>query len=489
MKDADLEPTKTSDLDDPHTIAPGITDEAHAQAQAEHKAVPLQPGTDPEWATVVSWSAHTTEFDPAAGKKRLDMRPQNATLASFMDTFEDCLVRYAKHRCTWATQKAAAAYLKQNYYPGTLITDMGFAENHEILYARELQSNYWSHKSMTLFISTSSYLDSHIFYDTSEPIPDGANVTVETSNETPYHAVVKSSSEATCNVVRTGDENCTIIAVPRELCRHRVERSVANVFATGDRLHDSSATQHYMLLQMDWFLEQKRLGIIDETFKSHHIHSDNAGQHFKNTYSARFLTLYRIKYSLGTATWSFGCPGHGKGPWDGLGGTLKNWLGRQAQEFDQQKEPHRTPEDCAKALTCHFGSETWKVSHRNHTISQIVTHYVGPDEIKRDGAHYAVGTNGKVSLDLCRKCEIASFKGARSTYDVWALANEKVGCRRYSCWCYGCTNTPRLKADSKDETSIVKGCMAGSARLEYLELVRTDAAGNRKTRESNVCPR
>lgn len=288
-------------------------------------------------------------------------------------------------------QKAAACRLKQNYYPGTLITDMDFAENYEILYARELQSNYWSHKSMTLFISISSYLDSSEFYDSSSSIPDGASVTVEVKEGIPYHVIVQSSSGDTCNVVRSDDENGAVVAVPCSLCRHHVERSVANVFATGDCLHDSSATQHFMILQMDWFLEQKRLGIINETFTSHHIHSDNAGQHFKNKYSARFLTLYHIKYNLEFATWSFGCPGHGKGPWDGLGETLKNWLGRQAKEMDQQKEPHRTPQDCACALEAHFGSDEWVCTHRNHKISRIVTHYVGPDAIKRDGAHYAVG--------------------------------------------------------------------------------------------------
>jgi hypothetical protein len=260
-----------------------------------------------------------------------------------------------------------------------------------MLYSREFQSNYWSHKSMSLFISISSYIDSDIFFGDHKPIPDGASVTVEDGSSVPYHAVVKSTgTEGFCNVVCTGDENSTVLTVPRAQCRHRVERSIAHVFATGDRLHDSSATQHFMTLQMDWFVKQKHLGTMNETFSKHHIHSDNAGQHFKNKYSARFLTLYQIKYNLDVTTWSFGCPGHGKGAWDGLGGTMKNWLGRQANEMNQQVDPHRTPKDCADALQAHFGSETWQQSHRNNIISSIVIHYVGPDDIKRDGAHYAV---------------------------------------------------------------------------------------------------
>ena len=164
---------------------------------------------------------------------------------------------------------------------------------------------------------------------------------------------------------------------------------------------------------MDWFKEQQASGKLNETFHTHHFHSDNAGQHFKNKYSARFLTLYRIKYGLKFVTWSFGCPGHGKGPWDGLGGTMKNWLARQALEFDQHKEPHRTALDCAEALHAHFGSEAWATAHAKRTISKCVIHYVTEGAIKRDGAHYAVDEEGCVSLEESKHCEIASFTGPR----------------------------------------------------------------------------
>ena len=85
-----------------------------------------------------AWAAHTTKYDDAAGKKRLDMRPQRAQLAAYMDVFEAALIKYAKHRCTWARQKLAATLLSQNIGPGVLVTNMDFAESFSILYAREL---------------------------------------------------------------------------------------------------------------------------------------------------------------------------------------------------------------------------------------------------------------------------------------------------------------------------------------------------------------
>ena len=205
-------------------------------------------------------------------------------------------------------QREASTWLRQNYYPHTLLTDMDFAENYEILYACELQSNYWSHKSTTFFISISSYLDSNIFYHKRDPILDNEFVTVETPNMTPYHATVISTMGSYC-VVGCTDCDGTEVQVPHAQCHHHVEMSVANRFATGYHLHDLCVTQHYMGLQIEWFVEQQKNGIINKTFKMCYFHSNNAGQHFKNKYSARYLSIYVIKYDLDLVTWSFGCSG------------------------------------------------------------------------------------------------------------------------------------------------------------------------------------
>ena len=62
---------------------------------------------------------------------------------------------------------------------------------------------------------------------------------------------------------------------------------MAYIFTAGDHLHDSRATQHYMLALYDH--NSKSSNVHGEVFHSHWFHSDNAGQHFKNKHSIRFL--------------------------------------------------------------------------------------------------------------------------------------------------------------------------------------------------------
>jgi hypothetical protein len=57
-----------------------------------------------------------------------------------------------------------------------------------------------------------------------------------------------------------------------------------------------------------------------------HCHSDNAGQHFKNTGALEFfMHLMHLRGGAGKCSYvySFGAPGHGKGVYDGLGGSMK----------------------------------------------------------------------------------------------------------------------------------------------------------------------
>ena len=56
-----------------------------------------------------------------------------------------------------------------------------------------------------------------------------------------------------------------------------------------------------------------------------HQHSDNASQHLKNTEVFDFLTCLHNQVALFAGyVYTFGAPGHGKGPWDGIGGQWKN---------------------------------------------------------------------------------------------------------------------------------------------------------------------
>ncbi len=57
------------------------------------------------------------------------------------------------------------------------------------------------------------------------------------------------------------------------------------------------------------------------------MHSCNASQHFKTVKALHWLSHLKERFPwLRTVRWCFGCPGHGKGPWDGIGAVIKSQL-------------------------------------------------------------------------------------------------------------------------------------------------------------------
>ena len=175
----------------------------------------LSPEVHKLWSTRVAWSAHKSErddvdvpesagrssragdddddadyeFDDGAaagsvgGRKRTDLRMYSAQLWEFLDHFEFTFVKYAQHHETLEKQKREHLQLDRTYRPGTLVGDIDFAENYDIIHGREIQSQHWSHKQLTLFISIVSYLVRADFEAKVGKIPKGEKVTVETMGE------------------------------------------------------------------------------------------------------------------------------------------------------------------------------------------------------------------------------------------------------------------------------------------------------------------
>ena len=89
---------------------------------------------------------------------------------------------------------------------------------------------------------------------------------------------------------------------------------------------DTYSTTAFLNDKLKWISENVR----DEQFTTLFIHYDNASQHFKNSKTLYWLSkrpssTKRRNGSLSQlkkCQWSFGAPGHGKGVWDGLGGTV-----------------------------------------------------------------------------------------------------------------------------------------------------------------------
>lgn len=99
------------------------------------------------------------------------------------------------------------------------------------------------------------------------------------------------------------DQHGKLTYHPRRDLHRRVWVRKAYVGFSDDRKHDSWATQHFL----DRIVAHaQHLG----KFSALHLHSDNAAQHFKNSKSKNWLSL-QLKSGIASATWSYGCPGHG----------------------------------------------------------------------------------------------------------------------------------------------------------------------------------
>ena len=154
-----------------------------------------------------------------------------------------------------------------------------------------LQSMYWVLRSCSIFISIASVLDPNIYYG-AYSIKEEDEVTVEIPGRSAFWAeVIKVEKIGAHKWYTVQDENGTITdKLSRACIFKRVWVSIAYVGFTGDKKHDSYATQHFMdkcFQDIHARLERRYPGY---TFPKAAIHSDNAASHFKNSRSKHWLS-------------------------------------------------------------------------------------------------------------------------------------------------------------------------------------------------------
>jgi hypothetical protein len=81
----------------------------------------------------------------------------------------------------------------------------------------------------------------------------------------------------------------------------------------------------------------------------------------------------------------YGCPGHGKGPWDGLGAMAKTKVTSDLTDGNVQTPSGciTSPLEVAQHLRAQFCSRQWKKKRINMKINQVVVMYLDADEIVR----------------------------------------------------------------------------------------------------------
>ena len=113
--------------------------------------------------------------------------------------------------------------------------------------------------------------------------------------------------------------------VPRSVLHKRKWISEAYCCFSDDKQHDTWQTQYFMNEMLtSW---HQTHGAAFEQKITYVVHSDNAAQHFHSVKAMYWLSELPDQFDwIGRAYWAFGCPGHGKGPWDGIGAFIKTML-------------------------------------------------------------------------------------------------------------------------------------------------------------------
>ncbi|KAL7534418.1 hypothetical protein ACHAXR_005863 [Thalassiosira sp. AJA248-18] len=263
--------------------------------------------------------ADDEEYNPSAtttGNRNLILATTRGTLIDFLDEFESKSEKHAFHRNLVATERRAQVEWERNVRP--------------LICSRS-----------TGFVSIASWLLAAEWNKTSGKLKVGDEVTVfgelvgEKVNENSFWGKVTRIIDEDKELYEITDKNGNEHNPKRSDLRHRQRHSVACGHVTDDKSHDRYAMQTFTTRELIWLEEYMlthengrfQADIPDGKIVRLHQHSDNAGQHFKNTGAINYFTTLindRGGPSKTAYIYSFGAPGHGKGPYDGIGGRWKH---------------------------------------------------------------------------------------------------------------------------------------------------------------------
>ena len=177
--------------------------------------------------------------------------------------------------------------------------------------------------------------------------------------------------------------------------------------------------------------------------------SDNA-THFKAKENLHYWSTRIEKIAFIKMVWvGFGCPGHGKGPWDGIGAMVKTKLSRDLTN-EQVLTPSgkmRSALEAAKHARAVFCSKEWVREHFYMEIMECVVMYLDESEISRPAVPDDVDT----------------VEGIMSHYSWLFLAANTYAMRPYQCWCRACSSVrgrgPEFGTRSVGRVLEVPNCM------------------------------
>lgn len=391
-----------------------------------------------------------------------ELHTHKAHPSVFTTKFVNMLHVYGNHWLTLKKQKAAHLQLERNFMPWQALFDYDFAENFTVIVRNEIQSEYWISLQITLFIGISQHLDMSAWNDLEVTLALSQEVTIVEPGKIPFWAVVAkpTSSYFLGQTVAVRDEKGCVSEHSRCFVHKRRVVSISHVVVSDDKHHDSAFVQVVVPKIKDWLVENGAVHGCGSILE-HFIRSDGAGSHFKNKYTMNFLGKYKDSAGLKRAVWCIGCPGHGKGAWDGLAGMIKQWLRQMILDKQlllkeaievSKKSTTRTPVcnnthslmQVYRVLKTHFGSSQWREAHASSTISVMNIMYLSEKEITDAEVRKA-----PFSFD-CTSIR-AHGRGCRDLFSFRGVRTSCLSSRVFSCWCMPCVLDVVLVAQQAGE--------------------------------------
>ena len=174
-------------------------------------------------------------------------------------------------------------------------------------------------------------------------------------------------------------------------------------------------------------------------------HSDNASQHFKSTGNLEFFSrLVEDQGEPGKCAfvYSFGAPGHGKGPWDGVGGGWKMKVANLIKSYDELDTGVpgvdgglvRTAKDVYDALIFHY-TNYWRPKASNSN-SRPISH-----------VHFFISSKEHDMDPVQRPNQPETFthlEKITSNYQFVASKKGVVHSRHRPCWCLPCFTAVKI---------------------------------------------
>eukprot|EP00984_Skeletonema_dohrnii_P024295 scaffold13403_cov120-Skeletonema_dohrnii-CCMP3373.AAC.2 len=282
--------------------------------------------------------------------------------------------------------------------------------------------------------------------------------------------------------------------------------------------------QHYTEEELQWVEEYMNTHFkndIPQGYITHlHQHSDNAATHFKSTGAIEYFTSLIKKLGRDATkchyVYSFGAPGHGKGEFDGLGGTFKNVIHGliRATKTSQRGIPGvesgyiQNVEDVYNALMTRFAEggteeetiEEGEATTTNEGTEEGIQEEAAIEEGSIEEGEEAIINDGTIAEGILPRTrtkaknpinkyhffhhdtiarpihrpeeKFIKLDGISKNYQFVATGAGLVHMRQRSCWCMNCMCMMMEGSLNWPESKTISGCTSSTLSATVYQFVK-----------------